>query len=121
MKHVVALITALTLLSFPVFAGEADILSVDVQKGIDNTYRFSVTVKHTDTGWDHYANAFDVISPDGRILGTRKLLHPHVNEQPFIRSLSGVRIPADLTSVIIRAHDSVHGFGGKEIAVPLKP
>ena len=38
------------------------------------------------TGWEHYANKWDVVGPDDTILGTRVLLHPHVNEQPFTRS-----------------------------------
>jgi hypothetical protein len=52
-------------------------------------------------------------------LGTRVLYHPHVDEQPFTRSLGGVRIPAEVTSVILRAHDSVHGAGGREVVVEL--
>ena len=53
----------------------------------------------------------DVEAPDGTELGYRKLLHPHVNEQPFTRSLGGVSVPDGMTEVVIRAHDSVHGWG----------
>jgi hypothetical protein len=42
-----------------------------------------------------------------------------VNEQPFKRLLERVAIPADVTRVIIRAHDSVHGYGDKEKEVLL--
>jgi len=42
-----------------------------------------------------------------------------VNEQPFTRSLSGVKLPAGIKQVVIRGHDSVHGFGGKEKRVDL--
>jgi hypothetical protein len=102
-------------------AGEADVLSVEVRKDGDGLYSFAVTVRHADTGWDHYANAWEVVAPDGKtILGTRTLFHPHENEQPFTRSLSGVRIPAAVTEVIVRARDSVHGFGGKEVAVKIE-
>lgn len=75
------------------------------------TWSFHVTVRHGDEGWDHYADGWEVASPDGIQLGYRKLLHPHENEQPFTRSLSGVGIPDDLSTVIIRAHDSVHEWG----------
>jgi len=51
------------------------------------------------------------------VLATRTLLHPHENEQPFTRSLSGVRIPDGVTEVIVRAHDKVHGYGGAEMRV----
>ena len=60
-----------------------------------------------------------MIGPDGAVLGERILAHPHVNEQPFTRSLSGVAIPNGITSVIVRARDLVHGFGGQEIAINL--
>jgi hypothetical protein len=46
-------------------------------------------------------------------------LHPHENEQPFTRSLTGVAIPDGVTEVTIRAHDSVDGYGGKEFTVAL--
>jgi hypothetical protein len=51
------------------------------------------------------------------VLGTRTLLHPHETEQPFTRSLSGVEVSADVAAVTIRAHDSVHGYGGPELTV----
>ena len=84
------------------------------------TYSFSVTVQHADTGWDHYADAWDVVGPDGKIIATRTLYHPHVNEQPFTRSLGNVTIPDGVTQVTLRAHDSVHGYGGAEITLDLR-
>ncbi len=58
--------------------------------------------------------------PDGEVIATRVLAHPHDNEQPFTRSLGGVRIPAGLAKVRVRAHDKVHGYGGNEIDVDMK-
>lgn len=101
------------------YAGEADVIGVKVKKIGDNTYQFDVTVLHHDEGWEHYADKWDILAPDGQVLGTRTLLHPHVDEQPFTRSLSGVKIPAGITEVTIRAHDSVHAYGGKVIQVTL--
>jgi len=110
------------LLSGPsaIHAGEADVLKVAARKTGKQTYHFSVTVQHADTGWDHYADKWDVIGAGGAIYGTRTLYHPHVDEQPFTRSLSGVAIPAGVNKVTVRAHDSVHKYGGKvmEIALP---
>ena len=102
-----------------VIAAEADIVNV-VVKNNGNSYRFDVSVMHQDTGWDHYADKWDVVGEDGTIFGTRVLYHPHVNEQPFTRSLSGVKIPEGVKTVTIRAHDSVHAYGGKTITVELK-
>ena len=101
------------------YAGEADVLKVEVRRSEANTYRFSVTVSHKDTGWGHYADKFDVMGPDGTVFGTRTLHHPHVDEQPFTRSLSGVEIGAGIKSVIVRAHDSVHEYGGKTVTLDL--
>lgn len=104
----------------PALAGEADIVDATITALGDNRFSVTATVRHADTGWDHYADAFDVVAPDGTVLGVRELLHPHVEEQPFTRSLSSVTIPEGLTHVTIRAHDNVHGHGGAtiELAVP---
>ena len=70
-----------------------------------------VTVAHGDTGWDHYADGWRVFAPDGTEIGYRKLLHPHVAEQPFTRSLSGLALPDGASHLVIIAHDSIHGDG----------
>ena len=101
----------------PLFAGEADVIKVQVD--CDTRCNFQVTLKHADTGWDHYADQWDVVAPDGRVLGKRVLYHPHVDEQPFTRSLSGVSIPDGIDFVFIRARDSVHNYGGVEKRVDL--
>ena len=102
-----------------VFAGEADVLSAEVKVTGKGIYRFDVTVRHNDKGWDHYADRFEVLAPDGKLLGTRILHHPHVNEQPFTRSLSAIKVPGEIKEVSIRAHDSVHAFGGKSVTINL--
>ena len=119
MKWIAGFILVLTAMAMPAYAGEADVVQVKVVISGERTYRFDVTVLHGDTGWDHYADQWEIVAPDGKILGTRKLLHPHVNEQPFTRSLSGVRIPNNIQQVSVRAHDSVHVFGGKVMTLDL--
>ena len=99
------------------FAGNADVVDVAVRKTGPAVYRFDVTVAHDDAGWDHYANRWDVVTLDGQVLGSRTLYHPHVDEQPFTRRLSGVNIPAEVKRVELRAYDSVHGGGGATIVV----
>jgi hypothetical protein len=99
------------------FAGEADVVAATLTPVGDGTWRVEVTVEHADEGWDHYADAWEVVAPDGTVLGTRTLLHPHVEEQPFTRALTGVAIPDGITEVTVRARDSVHGHGGRELTV----
>ena len=102
-----------------IFAGEANVVKVKVMQQSSGTYSFQVTIRHNDEGWDHYADAWDVGSTDGTIYATRILAHPHENEQPFTRGKSGVSIPEGIKSVILRAHDKVHGHGGKTLDVTL--
>jgi len=115
----VPVVLAAVMLCSPAWAGEADVVDVRAQIQADGSYRFDATVSHADEGWDHYADAFEIVGPDGGVLGTRVLAHPHVNEQPFTRSLGGVKIPQDVTSVAVRGRDKVHGLGGKTYQVRL--
>ena len=101
------------------YAGEADVLDVKVKQVSPGVYNFSVTVKHADTGWKHYANKWDILDEKNNVLGTRTLYHPHEDEQPFTRSLGSVSIPESVKKVTIRAHDNVHKYGGKEITIEL--
>lgn len=103
----------------PAMAGEADVVKVAVSETTPGTFRFDVSVRHGDEGWEHFANLWQVVGPAGAVLGTRVLVHPHDTEQPFTRSLGGVAIPGKIKTVVIRARDSVHDFGGKEMSVDL--
>jgi hypothetical protein len=93
---------------------------VDVQvEATGSAYTFVVTVSSADTGWDKYADAWEIRGPGGEVLGTRELAHPHENEQPFTRSLSGVDIQSDVTEVEVAARDSVEGFCGDTMTVSI--
>ena len=112
----------ITLLFYSVnfsMAGEVDVVGVSFNNLGGGIYRFDVTLKHSDEGWNHYADKWDVVAPDGTILATRILFHPHVNEQPFTRSLPEVKIPSNIHKVTIQAHDTIHEYGGKTIEVIL--
>jgi hypothetical protein len=109
---------AALLVGSPALAGPADVVSASVACS-GATCDFDVTVRHDDQGWDHYANAWQVVAPDGSVLATRVLRHPHVDEQPFTRGLRGVVIPPGIERVRLRARDSRHGFGGEEIELSL--
>lgn len=106
--------------------GNADVIFVRAKYVEDGIWTFYVTVQHLDIGWNDYADGWDVLTPQGEVLKpdpqsqfTRTLLHPHVDEQPFTRSQSGIAIPAGIDQVRVRAHDYVHGFGGMEVVVDL--
>lgn len=79
----------------------------------------TVTLSHPDSGWDHYADGWEVRTLEGRSLGLRVLAHPHVQEQPFTRSLSGLVIPAEVTQVVIRARCNRDGWSEDSVTVPV--
>jgi len=107
-----SLIASVLALAAPALADPPIIQNVLVKHDGD-LWKFDVTLRHSDTGWDHYADAWRVVDSDGQTLGTRNLAHPHVEEQPFTRSLSGVRIPDGLSEVGIQVHDSVDGWSSQ--------
>jgi hypothetical protein len=86
------------------------VVAVEARPAADG-WTFTVTVRSDDAGWSQYADGWEVAAPDGARLGRRELLHPHVDEQPFTRSLSGVAIPPGVDEVLVRAHDSREGWG----------
>ena len=94
-----------------------DVLKVSVRKSAAGVFRFEVTISSPDTGWKKYANAFRVKTEDDKVLGTRVLYHPHVDEQPFTRSLVRVRISSEIREAVVDARDSVEGWGGKSMRV----
>ncbi len=103
----------------PLHAGMTEVIAVDAQKSKNEQYNFAVTLRHTDTGWEHFANKWDVIGADGVVYGTRILHHPHVEEQPFTRSLTGVSIPKDVKVIFIHSYDTIHGRSDQEYKVEL--
>jgi hypothetical protein len=93
----------------------AHVLATTFEKTAENTYTVRATVRHNDTGWDNYADAFEV--KGGPVQnGLRVLAHPHETEQPFTRSQSGV-VATGL--VWVEAKDNVAGLGGSKIYLDL--
>jgi len=111
------LLLILTFLSASIKAGDVNIISAEFKK--NNTWNINVTLKHEDTGWSHYADNWRVVDADGNILADRVLYHPHVNEQPFTRSLSNISIPKTTRIVFIEAHDKEHGWTKKRLRIDL--
>ena len=100
------------------WAGKADVLFVEVHQENAETWTFAVTVRHDDRDPDHWADWWRVRTTDGRELGRRVLLHSHVDEQPFTRD-ERIRIPREVRTVVVEAHDKRHGLGGPTVTVDL--
>ena len=67
-----------------------------------------VPLSHPDTGWDHYADGWEVLDDTGERIGLRVLVHPHVTEQPFTRSLTLDTLPDG--PLFVRARCLVDGW-----------
>ena len=96
-------------------AGKPETLEAKVEPagrdGDTMFYNVAATIRHEDTGWDHYCNRFEVLdAATGKLLGIRELAHPHENEQPFTRTLYRLPVPEGVKRIHVRAHDSVHGY-----------
>jgi len=107
------------LFSHNLTANEVEIVLVKFEKS-GNAWRVHTTLKHDDTGWSHYADAWRVVSEAGKELGKRVLFHPHENEQPFTRSLNELHVPKGQNIVYVEAHDKVHGWSKQRIQVDLR-
>ncbi len=91
-------------------APAAQVISVAVS-GAPGAYQFAVGIRSPDTGCDRYADWWEVLSEDGKLLYRRILDHSHVDEQPFVRAGGPVPIQRD-TVVWVRAHLHPQGYGG---------
>lgn len=118
-KHTLAAGLLATLVSICVHAGEVKIIAADLHHRSGNHWSVDVTLKHGDTGWDHYADNWRVVDGEGNVLGDRVLYHPHVGEQPFTRGLSDVLIPDSNGAVYIVAHDKQHGWASDRLRIDL--
>ena len=119
MRHAaLALIAAL--LPCAAFADSPEVLDTQIRKvGMD--WRVDVTLAHPDTGWDHYADGWEVLDSAGNSLGHRELLHPHIDEQPFTRSLHNVVLPDGAEEIYIKARCNRDGWGAVMHQVRLSP
>lgn len=97
----------------------AQVTHVVATQRASGSWCIAPSVRHNDQGWEHYADRWEVLDLDGNQLGYRTLGHPHDNEQPFTRSRCKIKIPAEISKVIVRAKCNKHGFGGKPFIVDL--
>jgi hypothetical protein len=96
----------------------ADVVGVTAEQAADGTWTISATVRSGDTGWDKYADLWEVWV-DGVAVGERVLAHPHETEQPFTRSVAGIDLPAGTQEIEVVARDSINGFCGQTFVLAL--
>ncbi|EPJ53173.1 MAG: hypothetical protein OFPI_11390 [Osedax symbiont Rs2] len=116
--YFIALSTAL--LNQQSFASETFIENVVASANSQGSYRFDVTLAHADKSWDHYADVWQIETLQGEVLAKRVLLHPHISEQPFTRSLTAVQLPKGTAQVMITAGCTVDGINSQRYILQLQ-
>ncbi|MDQ2090476.1 hypothetical protein [Marimonas arenosa] len=106
-------------LALPAQAESPEIVAATAQR-VGMGWRIDVTLRHGDTGWEHYADGWEVLDAGGNRLGYRELMHPHVDEQPFTRGLVNVMLPDGIREIHIRARCSENGWARKTVPVALR-
>ncbi len=96
-----------------------DVVAVKVTPLGANRFDFDVTISSPYDTPQRYADAFRVMTAQGKVLGERILWHDHAGEQPFTRDLYGVIIPPQITRVIVQGRDREFGYGGKTVEAVL--
>ncbi len=115
MRKIMVLVALL--ISATALANEVQIKKVEIRgNNTEDNWTFHVTLKHNDSGWDHYADAWQVVDENGKVLAKRVLYHPHEHEQPFTRSLSGVKLKGNAI-IYVEAHDKVHGWSKDRVKI----
>jgi hypothetical protein len=120
MKKALLFFTFLLLNIFPVAnANNVTILAAAIFHQSHGEYLVNVKLQHQDNGWEHYADEWRLVDAQGNILGSRVLLHPHVEEQPFTRALSNVKLDDSLGTIYVEAHDKEHGWSKQKLEIDL--
>lgn len=96
-----------------------DVVDVAVEK-TGNTFSFAVTISSPYDTPQRYADGWRIKGPDGTVYGEHTLMHDHSDEQPFTRTQENVRIPDDVTEVVVEGRDKQHGYGGKTKTVSVR-
>ena len=101
-------------------AGAADVIGATARRSNDGTWTFEVSMRCDDKNATYFCDRFEIMTLDKRVLGVRRLLHDHADEQPFTRALHGVRLPdAVARRVLIRGHHNVRGYDGATFELDL--
>ena len=101
-------------------AGAADVIAATARHAADGTLNFEVTMRCDDRGATYFCDRFEILSPSMRVVGVRRMLHDHTDEQPFTRELQGVNVPNGFPrGVLIRGHHNARGYDGATLKLDL--
>jgi hypothetical protein len=86
----------------------AKVTNVDVL-GEEGGYNITVEISSPDKGCEQYADWWEIITEDGKLIYRRIIENPHPDEQPF--ETSGAVDIKSTAVVIVRTHMSKGGYG----------
>lgn len=115
---IVLILCAATLTPYSAQAADVQIKFAELTFDGD-AWHAEVTLQHEDTGWKDYADAWRLVDGAGKVLATRVLWHPHVDEQPFTRGLGEIHIPAGTRFIFVEAHGKVEGWSSQRLRIDL--
>jgi len=97
-------------LSTITIAQEARLTSVDIRgKYGEDFYTVRIGIASPDTGCTQYADWWEIVTPEGKLVYRRILSHSHVEEQPFVRGANKVQLDKD-QEYYIRVHMNNTGY-----------
>jgi len=112
-------VLAVSCMTGTVQASEATVVAVEMTEQAPQSWQVAVSVLHDDSGWEHYADKWRVVDEQGKLLAERTMLHPHVDEQPFTRSLDSVVISKAIGVVYIEVHDTQSAWASQRVELDL--
>jgi len=100
-------------------SGPANVVGAAVTRNLDGSFDIRVTVRSADKGPEYYCDRIEFLDPDGKVVHTHRVSRPHLNEQPFSETLNGLKLPAELEQITVRARMRPDNAFGKDRIVKL--
>ena len=111
---------AAALVAMPLVADEPRIRDATACKS-GMSWRVDVTLEHPDSGWDHYADGWEVLDADGNRLGYRGCITRMSTSSPLPARSPISTCPTARAKIHIRAHCSVDGWGEETFRIDIEP
>ena len=95
-------------------AGPADVLEAHALCSAESLCVFTVSVKHADSGWQHYANRWEVLGPNDEVLAETKGINLTLTPFDCPKNTKVIEMFTDFTLDMLREEIK------KELGIPVK-
>ncbi len=107
---IMVLLAGLLLPPIAAHAGKPEVTWVELRQEARH-WHVTATLSHDDEGDYHFLDRWQVRTPDREVLGEERFHNPRRQAAERISTLRDIRIPRDVDTLYIRAHDTLHGWG----------